>query len=167
MKKITEELRYDGATIDQVHEMLADPAFREQVCDFQRVLRRTVTIDRTGGAGGAEGMEVRIDQVQQTTGVPGFAKKVVGDETNIVQTESWSTKERGDVLVSIPGKPGEMKGTASLAEDSGGTTETVALEVKVSIPIVGGKLEGLIADMLSKALRAEHKVGRDWLAQKS
>ena len=160
MKKITEELRYDGATIDEVHEMLADPAFREKVCDYQRVLRRTVTIDRDGSGG----MEVRIDQVQETKGVPGFAKKVVGDETNIVQTESWSTKERGDVLVTIPGKPGEMKGTASLAEDAGGTTETVALDVKVSIPIVGGKLEGLIADMLSKALRAEHKVGREWLS---
>ena len=159
MKKITEELRYDGATIDQVHEMLADPAFREKVCDYQRVLRRTVTIDRQG-----DGMTVRIDQVQETTGVPGFAKKVVGDETTIVQSETWETKQRGDVHLAIPGKPGEMKGTASLAEDAAGTTETVALEVKVGIPIVGGKLEGLIADMLSKALRAEHKVGRDWLA---
>ncbi len=162
MKTITEELRYDGATIDQVHEMLADPAFREKVCDHQRVLRRTVTIDRSGDGSGA--MEVRIDQVQETKGVPGFAKKVVGDETNIVQTESWTTKERGDVLVTIPGKPGEMKGTASLAEDAGGTTETVTLEVKVAIPIVGGKLEGLIADLLSRALRAEHTVGRDWLS---
>jgi hypothetical protein len=160
MKKITEELRYDGATIEQVHEMLADPAFREKVCDYQRVLRHDVTIDRTGSGG----MEVRIDQVQETKGVPGFAKKVVGDETNIVQTESWATREKGDVLVTIPGKPGEMKGTATLAEDAGGTTETVALEIKVGIPIVGGKLEGLIADMLSKALRAEHKVGRDWLS---
>lgn len=159
MKKITEELRYDGATLDQVHEMLADPAFREKVCDYQRVLRRTVTIERQG-----VGMTVLIDQVQETKGVPGFAKKVVGDETNIVQSETWATKQRGDVHVAIPGKPGEMKGTASLAEDSAGTTETVALDVKVSIPIVGGKLEGLIADMLSKALRAEHKVGRDWLA---
>ena len=83
-----------------------------------------------------------------------------------MQSETWATKQRGDVHVTIPGKPGEMKGTASLAEDSAGTTETVSLDVKVSIPIVGGKLEGLIADMLSKALRAEHKVGRDWLAGK-
>ncbi len=159
MKNITEELRYDGATLDQVHEMLADPAFREKVCDYQRVLRRTVTIERQG-----EGMTVLIDQVQETKGVPGFAKKVVGDETNIVQSETWATQQRGDVHVTIPGKPGAMSGTASLVEDSAGTTETVSLDVKVSIPIVGGKLEGLIADMLSKALRAEHKVGRDWLA---
>ena len=25
MKKVHEELRYDGATLEQVHEMLADP----------------------------------------------------------------------------------------------------------------------------------------------
>ena len=28
MKQVTEELRYDGATLEQVHEMLADPTFR-------------------------------------------------------------------------------------------------------------------------------------------
>ena len=59
MKKISEELRYDGATIEQVHAMLADPAFREKVCDYQGVLRKTVTIDSAG-----KGMTVSIDQVQ-------------------------------------------------------------------------------------------------------
>ena len=57
-----------------------------------------------------------------------------------------------------------MSGTALLTEDPGGTTETVNLSVKVNIPLVGGKIEGLVADMLGKALRAEHKVGVDWLA---
>ena len=35
--------------------------------------------------------------------------------------------------------------------------------VAVGIPLVGGKIEGLIADLLSKALRAEHRVGVGWL----
>ena len=30
MKKVSEELRYDGATIEQVHEMLATVAFRDR-----------------------------------------------------------------------------------------------------------------------------------------
>ena len=161
MKKVNEELRYDGATIEQVHEMLADKAFREKVCDFQGVLRHRVTIDNTG-----KGMSVEIDQVHAAQGIPGFARKFVGDEINIVQTEDWTAPEKGNILVTIPGKPGEMSGTALLAEDPDGTTETVNLSVKVNIPLVGGKIEGLIGDMLSKALRAEHKVGRDWLAGK-
>jgi hypothetical protein len=159
MKKVSEELRYDGATLEQVHEMLADPAFREKVCDYQHVLRHTVKIDRN-----ASGMTVEINQVQAATGIPSFAKRVVGDEINIVQTEDWTDPAKGSIHVAIPGKPGEMSGTALLTEDPDGTTETVNLTVKVNIPLVGGKLEGLVADLLSKALRAEHKVGVDWLA---
>jgi hypothetical protein len=111
------------------------------------------------------GMEVTIDQVQAAQGIPSFAKKFVGDEINIVQQESWSSATEGDITVTIPGKPGEMKGTARLAESGGVTTETVDLTVKVNIPLVGGKIEGLIADLLLKALKAENKVGRDYLSR--
>jgi Protein of unknown function (DUF2505) len=159
MKKVSEELRYDGATIEQVHEMLATPAFREQVCESQGYVRHTVQIERDG-----QGMTVTIDQIQEATGIPGFAKKFVGDEINIVQAEDWTSPEKGNIHVTIPGKPGEMSGTALLTEDPEGTTETVNLTVKVNIPLVGGRIEGLIADLLSKALRAEHKVGVRWLA---
>ena len=161
MKKVTEELRYDGATIEQVHEMLADPAFRERVCDAQHVLRRTVQIqaDETG-------MTVEVDQVQAAQGIPGFAKKIVGDEINIVQSEDWTSPEKGNITIAIPGKPGEISGTALVTEDPRGTTETVNLSVKVNVPLVGGKLEALVADMISKALRAEHRVGREWLAER-
>jgi hypothetical protein len=160
VKKVNEELRYDGASLEQVHEMLATPAFREEVCDRQHVLRHTVQIKRDG-----KGMTVEIDQIQAAKGIPGFAKKFVGDEINIVQTEDWTSPEKGNIHLAIPGKPGEMTGTALLTEDPDGTTETVNLSVKVNIPLVGGKIEGLIADLLSKALRAEHKTGIAWLAR--
>ena len=159
-KKISEKLTYPGATVEQVVDMLADPAFREQVCDRQHVLRRTVTID----AEGAPGMTVEVDQVQAAQGIPGFAKKFVGEEIHIVQSEDWTIPEKGNLHVAIPGKPGEMAGTIHLTEDPDGTTETVNLDVKVNIPLVGGKIEGLVTDMLSKALRTEHRVGVAWLA---
>lgn len=161
MKKVSQELRYDGATLEQVHEMLADPAFREKVCDYQRVLRHDVHIDREADG---RGMGVRIEQVQAARGIPGFAKKFVGDEITIVQAEDWSAPERGKIHVTIPGKPGEMTGTALLTEDPQGTTETVNLTVKVAIPLVGAKIEGVIADLFERALRAEHHVGQEWLS---
>jgi hypothetical protein len=160
MKQVHEELRYDGATMEQVHAMLADPAFREQVCDYQHVLRHTVQVKQD-----ASGMTVSIDQVQAARGIPGFAKKFVGDEINIVQTEDWTSTEKGNIHVAIPGKPGEMSGTALLTQDPDGTTETVNLTVRVNIPLVGGKIEGLVADLLSKALRAEHEVGVKYLSE--
>ena len=159
MKKVSEELRYDGATLEQVHEMLATPAFRERVCDSQGVVRHTVQIEGDG-----QGMTVTIDQIQEATGIPGFAKKFVGDEINLVQTEKWSDIEDGTVDVTIPGKPGQMTGTMTIRESGGTTTETVDMEIRVSIPLVGGKIESLIADLLRKALKAENRVGRQYLA---
>ena len=160
MKKIHEELRYDGATLEQVHAMLADPAFRREVCERQGVLRNDVAIEESAG-----GMSVKVDQIQTAQGIPSFAKKFVGEEINIVQTEDWTSPEKGNISVEIPGKPGEMTGTAHLTQDPDGTTETVNFSIKVNIPLVGGKIEGLIAGLLSKALRAEHQVGVDYLSR--
>ena len=153
-KRLKHDLTYDAPMAD-VAEMLADPSFREEVCEFQGVKRVMVSIDADDN-----GMEVTIDQVQAAQGIPSFAKKFVGDEINIVQQESWESP-----TVTIPGKPGEMTGTARLAESGGVTTETVDLTVKVNIPLVGGKIEDLIAGLLLKALKAENKVGREYLSR--
>lgn len=159
MKKVHVELRYDGATLEQVYDMLSDPAFREQVCDAQHVRRHEVTAERQG-----DRLTMTVDQVQSATGIPSFAKKFVGEEINIVQSEEWVSPAKGDIEVVIPGKPGDMSGTAHLTEDPDGVTETVNLHVKVGIPLVGGKIEALIADLLTKALHVEHRVGRSYLS---
>jgi len=80
------ELTYD-APAAEVAAMLADPAFRQAVCDFQGVLRSTISITTPSDGH----TEVVIDQWQPTSGIPSYAKKIVGDETNVVQAESWST----------------------------------------------------------------------------
>jgi hypothetical protein len=156
--RLSYDLTYD-ASLTQVGEMLMDPAFRERVCDAQGAIRKTVSVGPDGG-----GMKVVVDAVQLAQGIPGFAKKFVGDEIQLVQTEHWSDIENARVEVVIPGKPGQMSGTVTLRESGGTTTETVAMEIRVNIPLVGGKIESLIADLLRKALRAENSVGRQYLA---
>jgi hypothetical protein len=157
--RLRHDLTYD-APMAEVAAMLADASFREEVCEYQGVLRCLVSVDADDS-----GMEVTIDQVQAAHGIPSFAKKFVGDEINIVQQESWSTPDEGLITVTIPGKPGEISGTARLSEADGVTTETVDLTIKVHIPLVGGKIEGLVSDLLLKALRAENHVGRDYLSR--
>lgn len=153
-KHVVKELTYE-APREEVLGMLTDAAFRERVLERMRVLRGDVTV---------EGDVVTIEQVQSAKGLPSFATKLVGDEIRIVQVEAWRAPDRADVDVSIPGKPGEMTGSATLTESGGRTTERVELEVTVRIPLVGGKIEGLIADMLGKALDTEHRTGVEWLA---
>ena len=158
-KRLRHDLTYDAAMVD-VAAMLADPKFREEVCEQQHVLRAMVSVDAD-----EDGMEVTIDQVQAANGLPSFAKKFVGDEINIVQTETWSSATEGQIRMTIPGKPGEMKGSTRLSESGGVTTHSVDLDIKVGIPLVGGKIEGLIADLLLKALKVENRVGRDYLSR--
>ncbi|MDX6371931.1 MAG: hypothetical protein QOD98_919, partial [Nocardioidaceae bacterium] len=121
-------------------------------------LRKTVSVGQDRG-----GKKVVVDKVQAAQGIPGFARKFVGDEIQLVQTEYWSDIETARVEVVIPGKPGQMSGTVTLREAGGTTTETVQMDIRVGIPLVGGKIESLISDLLRKALRVENAVGRQYL----
>lgn len=152
---LSHELTYDAPLAD-VSAMLLDPAFREAVCDAQHAVSRTVTV--------ADG-RVAIEYTQVTQGVPSFAKKIVGDRITITQRETWTAPGAATVAMAIPGKPGEITGTIRLSEAGGVTTERVTLDVKVSMPLVGGKIEGLIVELLRKALAKENQVGREWLSR--
>src|SRR5687768_6664878 len=157
-KTISEKLTYPGATIEQVAAMYANAGFREAVAEHQRAVRSSAELNGTGA-----GSTARVEIVHGTEKVPSFARKFVGDEIAIVQEETWTSETHADVLVTIPGKPGDMTGTFDLAQVGDDVVETVLLTVKVNIPFVGGKVEDLIAGLLSKALRAENEVGRKWL----
>ena len=161
--KVTMDLTYD-APREAVYAMLTDPAFREEACARMEVISVAATVEDAGGSGDAGATVVTIDQVQHAAGLPSFATKLVGDQIRIVQQETWTDGRHADVEVTIPGKPGEMVGTAELIETDGGTTEHIALEIRVRIPLVAGKIEKLVSDMLRKALRTENEAGRDYLS---
>ena len=152
-------LRYDAAPAE-VFAMLRDPGFREQVCEAQHATEASAKID-----GVDDSMSVTVEQQRPADGIPSFAKKFVGDTIHIVQSEEWSSATDATLDVGIPGKPGHLKGTVTLRPDGEGTVETVAGELKVHIPLVGGKIEGLIAELLEHALQAEQRVGRTWLGE--
>ncbi len=158
--KYSHQMTYD-ASPTEVRAMLADPAFREKVCAAMHATRHDVTVEESGS-----GMTVLVDQTQPADGIPAFAKKFVGDEIQIVQREEWGGATSSSLLVEIPGKPGALNGSIALAADGGRTVETVSGDIKVKIPMIGGKLEGLIGDLLTSALKTEERVGRAWLAGK-
>ena len=156
--KFSHRMTYDAAPAD-VLAMLADPKFRERVCEAMHAVRIDVRID-----GAPDSMAVVVDQTQPANGIPSFAKKFVGEQIQIVQREQWKGGSGADLKVEIPGKPGALDGSIALAEQDGGTVETVQGDITVKIPMLGGKLEALIGDLLASALRAEERVGKAWLA---
>jgi uncharacterized protein YndB with AHSA1/START domain len=158
--KLRHEITYD-ASLAEVFAMLSDPAFRQASADAMGVISADVTITPRG-----EGLSVRIEQVQPTEGVPGFAKKFAGDTTRAVQTEEWSSPSGGTIAIATPGKPTSIKGTLALTESGGRTTETLDVEVRVKVPLLGGKLEKLMADLVATGMDKEHAAGVAWLEGK-
>src|SRR4051794_12320106 len=156
--RFSHELTYDAAP-DDVREMLAQPAFREKVCAAQHASSTQVTVDGT-----PPGMTVVVDQTQPARGIPSYAKTFVGEEIRILQREQWDDPMGGSFRLEIPGKPGTFTGTVALAAAGAGTVETVTGDIAVRVPLVGGRLEGMIGDLFTAALSAEQRVGRAWLA---
>lgn len=151
------ELRYD-APPETVFEMLADPEFRQRACEAQEVISVDISLDRSG-----DGFSLVVDQLQRTDDLPSFARTFAGSSTQAVQREEWSGPTRGTLTIEAPGKPTEAKGTITLEHDGPGTREVVELEIKVKVPLIGGKLEKLMAEKVASGMDVEHGVGVAYL----
>jgi hypothetical protein len=140
--------------------MLLDPAFREAVCAAQEADHHTISISSS-----TPPSTVEVRQRQNTSDAPGPARKVIGDSVETIQREEWQSASTARFDISIPGKPGHLRGRIDLVDNGDGTsTERFDAEVKVNIPLVGGKLEGLIGKVLGSGLRRERETGLRWLA---
>ncbi len=156
--KFRHELAYDASPAD-VYAMLADPAFREKVGEAQDVVSQDITVTPEGA-----GFRLVNDQVQVTSGLPAIAKKIAGDTTPVVITEVWKDPSGGTLEIDATGKPTSSAGTIRLEAKGSGTVEVVELEIKVKVPLIGGKLEALMADQVRAGMDVEHTVGAAWLA---
>lgn len=141
-----------------VFAMLVDPAFREEVCEHQQVVSYSVSVEEHG-----DGTHVYVDQVQSLRGIAESVRRFVGEEVEIEQRETWGSTTRADLDVQIPGKPGRLRGAITLSVRDGRTVETVSGDIRVSVPLVGRKVEEMVARVFTFALEAEHAVGERWL----
>ena len=155
--RLRHELAYDAPPAD-VLAMVTDPLFWDKVADATGALSSKATVGTDGAS-----TRVVVDQEQEVAGVPSFAKKFVGESTRAITTQVWTGTE-ASYVVDTPGKPTSMKGTASIAENGSGSTLTYDLEVKASVPLVGGKLEKLVVELTTEGLEKEQAVGAAWLA---
>lgn len=146
-----------AATPAKVYAMLSDPAFREKVCAEQDVVSADVAITKT-----KTGMSVRIDQVQQTAGVPSFAKKFLGATTRALQLEEWSDHRTATLEIKAP-TPGTVKGSITIESDGKNAIEVVELDIATGIPLIGGKLEGFLGQLIRRSIESEHRTGIAWL----
>lgn len=160
--KFRHELSYD-APPERVYAMLSDPEFRRRACEAMDVISADVRLEPA--ADGEDGFDLVIDQLQDTQDLPSFARTFAGESTQAVQQEVWRGRTEGTLRIEAPGKPTSATGTIRLEPSGGGTTEVVELEIKVRVPLIGGRLEKLMAGKVAAGMDVEHGVGVAWLKE--
>lgn len=158
--ELTHTHRY-AASIAEVQQLLTDRAFRERVCERLDALSHEVTVTGSG-----PGAELLVRQTQAMTGAPAVATRLTGDTVTLEQREVWRSSTVADLSITLPGKPVELRnGRVTLTErPDGGCEQVVAGDLRVNVPLVGGKLESMLSDVLRAAMRRQAEVGDAWLA---
>jgi hypothetical protein len=93
-------------------------------------------------------------------GVPGFLQKFLPSDGRVLETFEWDADggdgtRTGRWHAVIPGAPARLGGTMRLEPTASGSTYTITGEVKVKVPLIGGKAESFIADMVQQLAAKE------------
>jgi uncharacterized protein YndB with AHSA1/START domain len=154
--KLRHQNVYD-APAAAVFAMLTDPAFRSRVATETGALSCEAT---------CEDGRLVVREEQAVAGVPAFAKKLVGESTSVIHTEVWDAAgTSASFEIDTPGKPTKISGAVTLAESGGRTTHVYDLTVTASVPLIGGKIEKLVAELTAAGLDTERAIGAAWLAE--
>ena len=107
----------------------------------------------------------RLRQGIEAEKLPGAVRSLLKGDLVVEREESWQPDGGGYAATgraTISGVPGEIKSRSRLA----GGELVITAEVRVGIPLVGGKLEGVIAEQVRKLLAAESELAGKWLAER-
>ena len=153
--KFRHELAYD-APPERVFAMLADPEFRQAACAAQEVVSADVRLDRRAATGSAWS--------STRCSAPPTCRRSRGPSPVRRPRRSSArcgpARPGGNLSIEAPGKPTSCERHASRSSrDGAGTREVVELEIKVKVPLIGGKLEKLMAEKVAAGMDAEHTVG--------
>jgi uncharacterized protein YndB with AHSA1/START domain len=134
------EHHYD-ADVETVFALITDADFMTR--KYTAIGSTNVAVDKSEEAGGACELVMRRTV---TVDLPGFAKRVMTPSNTAIQTENWAAVQADGsrvctYRVEIQGMPSTITGTVTLSADGAGTRQDIDADVKVSIPLIGGKLE--------------------------
>jgi len=89
--------------------------------------------------------------------IPGFAKKFVAEWNKVTQTDTWDKAGKtGTIKLEVSGTPVDISCAMKLTDGGGSSSVEFNWTLKCGIPLVGGKLEKLLAeDIQLKAPRDE------------
>lgn len=151
-------------TPDGIMAMLQDPAYVK--AKYEALADRKTSLLQLEAT--ADGHILKIER-EVDANLPEIAKKVLGDTNHLIQTEVWRSNGNGgydaDVTIDSPGKPVKLHGTMHVTPDGeANATWKVDFTIKASVPLVGGKIEQIVAKETQDNLAKEYTFNKSWLA---
>jgi hypothetical protein len=114
-----------------------------------------------------EGVRYRLKQGLSERDLPPVVSKVMNGDLAIQRLETLRRTApgsyTGDVDVKIAGAPASAAGTMTLTDDGNGSLFAVRADVEVKVPLIGGKIEEIVAEQVRRLLEAETDFTADWL----
>jgi hypothetical protein len=150
---------------DEVYATMVDP-------DYLRA-----RLEQIGGPGAGllehsadtDGARYRLRHGLDAKNLPSVVRSVLPGDVVIERQESWRREAMGnytgDVRVTIPGTPGSATGTMRLRDTDQGSELHIAIEVTVNVPLLGGKIEGMVSGHVKELLASESAFTQQWLAR--
>ena len=151
---------------DEVYATMVDP-------DYLRA-----RLERIGGPGAdllehsadGQGARYRLRLGLDAKDLPSVVRSVLPGNLTIERNERWTRQDGGrylgDVDVTIPGAPASATGGMRLRDlPDGGSELNVRADVRVSVPLIGGKIEGVVGEQVQRLLAAETAFTDEWLAR--
>ncbi len=144
--------------------LMEDAAFLADTDRNSGVTRETLANDPGKGRDGRRLLHVRWTSQRE---LPGVVKKVLGADYLSYELIQHMDDERFHMIWEIvpPISKDRFHGEGEfwLEEAPGGTVRKVTGSIDIRIPIVGGRIEKLLAAEISKGHAANAKTAMDWL----
>jgi len=150
---------------DRIYAVMVDP-------DYIRTRLATIggkdatLLEHTATADGAR---FRVKQGLESKDLPPMVRNFLSGDIVIDRTETWTRKEpgryEGEAQVAIKGTPAGAVGGMRLRDlDAASSELVVRTDVTVKVPIIGGKIESVVAEQVKELLRMETEFTLEWVA---
>lgn len=147
---------------DAVIKMYADRAYFER--KYGMLTTKSFSVQSYDADDSSMTIVMKLE-VPMSAPVPGFAKKFVGDTTKLTETDSWNLGSKtGTVKLDIVGAPVDAEATMRLEDTADGCVNVIDWTISCGVPLVGKKLEKLIASDIEAKVADDQRVSNEILA---
>ncbi|WP_137873657.1 DUF2505 domain-containing protein [Rhodococcus sp. Q] len=162
-RRIPHSVSYPQSVTD-VHAALTDERYwRDRIAEVGGDNARLDRIEVGDGT-----VSVEMTQSIPAEHLPAVVTKIRPGDLEIVRTEAWQEldgeRATGTVTARVTGLPGELTGTVTLSPAGTGSTVALDGEVRVPLPLIGGKVEAVIADRIAEIFEHEDAFTSGWLS---